>query len=65
MKQPDLAQALGVSLVMLWRLKRRGMPVDSLEAAVRWRAEHLVKTRMKGVRRDTVVKVLPPAGRNG
>ena len=57
MKQSDLARALGVSLVMLWKLKRRGMPIDDLEAAIRWRAEHLVPTRLKGVKRGTKVNV--------
>ena len=44
MKKPlqnDLAAALGISASMLSRLKKRGMPVDSLPAARNWRALHL------------------------
>ena len=44
MKKPlqnDLAAALGISASMLSRLKKRGMPVDSLASARVWRALHL------------------------
>jgi transcriptional regulator with XRE-family HTH domain len=39
--QNDLAAALGISASMLSRLKKRGMPVDSLTAARVWRELHL------------------------
>jgi transcriptional regulator with XRE-family HTH domain len=39
--QNDLAAAIGISASMLSRLKKRGMPVDSLPAARAWRKRHL------------------------
>ena len=52
MTQSELAQQLGISASMLSRLKKRGMPTDSLERAQRWRKRHLETSRIKGVRRD-------------
>jgi transcriptional regulator with XRE-family HTH domain len=54
MKQKDLASALGISEAMVSKLKRRGMPVDSIERAARWRRRHLEITRTKGVRMPSV-----------
>jgi len=39
--QQDLAHALGISSAMVSRLKRRGMPTHSIEAAAAWRRQHL------------------------
>jgi hypothetical protein len=41
MTQTALAKALGVSSAMVSIHKRRGMPVDSLEAATEWRRANL------------------------
>jgi len=41
MNQTQLAEALGMSRQQLYRLKRRGMPVDSVESALSWRSKHL------------------------
>ena len=40
MKTKDISNAWKCSPSYVARLKRRGMPVDSLEAATRWRAAH-------------------------
>lgn len=45
-----LAKGLGISPSMCSRLARRGMPVDSIERAERWRRRHLDMARMKGIR---------------
>lgn len=50
MQLKDLAAGLGISPAMVSKLKRRGMPVDSVEAAEKWRKRHLLSTRTKGVR---------------
>lgn len=50
MLKKDLAAALDISLTMLRRLEARGMPVDSIEAAKRWRARNLETTRTKAYR---------------
>jgi hypothetical protein len=50
MTKKELAQLLGISGSMVTRLKKRGMPVDSLERAQRWRKRHLESGRMKGTR---------------
>lgn len=49
--QNELAAALGITPPAVSMLKRRGMPVDSVERAQRWRNRHLQTGRMKGVRR--------------
>lgn len=43
----DLARALGVDRALVCRLKRRGMPTDTLEAAQAWRAAN-VRARVGG-----------------
>jgi hypothetical protein len=53
LRQRDLADALGVSPSLVTRLKARGMPVHSVEAAVAWRDVNLSWRRSKGVRLDT------------
>lgn len=50
MTKKELAQLLGISGSMVTRLEKRGMPVDSLERAQRWRKRHLEPGRMKGTR---------------
>lgn len=45
--QADLARALGVDPALVTRYKRRGMPVDSIEAALAWKAEN-VRARAGG-----------------
>lgn len=46
--QAALARALGLSPAVVSRLRRRGMPVDSVEAAQAWRAAN-VRPRMAPV----------------
>lgn len=53
MTRAELAAALDISRAMVSKLERRGMPVDSLEAALRWRRRHLEPSRVKGTRADT------------
>jgi hypothetical protein len=60
MSRKELAAALGISRVMLWRLERAGMPVNSVRDAVAWRAANLTQSRMKGVKAGTTVSI-PPA----
>lgn len=43
----ELAAALGISEQMVSRLRKRGMPTDSIERAERWRRRHLEWARMK------------------
>lgn len=50
MTQKELAQALGITPGMVSRLAKRGMPVDSVERAQRWRKRHLEPSRIKGNR---------------
>lgn len=52
MKVKELAYALGISESMAHRLKKRGMPIHSIEDAERWRAKHLDGTRTKRNRLD-------------
>jgi hypothetical protein len=46
----DIAAGLGISAAMVTKLKKRGMPVSSVEAADRWRKKHLQFARTKGTR---------------
>lgn len=57
----ELAELLGISGSMVSRLAKRGMPVDSLERAERWRKRHLEPGRVKGMRYDRDEKIRPPA----
>jgi len=41
MKTVELAQQLDISRQMVNKLRKRGMPVDSLEAAIEWRNRNL------------------------
>lgn len=52
MQQNELAKLLGISPAMVSRLKKQGMPTDSLERAQRWRKRHLEPGRIKGSRFD-------------
>lgn len=52
MKKTELAPLLGISISMVSRLAKRGMPTDSLERAKRWRRRHLEPSRVKGVKFD-------------
>lgn len=52
MRKKDLAQGLNLSLTMVDRLLRRGMPSDSIEGAKRWRAKNLMSTKTKQHRAD-------------
>lgn len=54
MKKKDLAYALGISAPMVSKLSAKGMPTDSLEAALAWRRRNLEPGRVKGVRLDTM-----------
>lgn len=60
--QNELAEALGISASMLSRLKKRGMPVDSLAAARAWRALHL-KPELTKENRYTPFKEAPSPDR--
>lgn len=50
----ELAKALGVSRATVSKDEKRGMPIDDVTRARRWRKRHLQPGRMKGIRRDTV-----------
>lgn len=52
MTKKELAELLGISGAMVSRLAKRGMPVDSVERAKRWRRRHLEPGRLKGTRHD-------------
>ncbi len=52
MTRTELAGLLGISISMVSRLAKRGMPTDTLERAQRWRKRHLEPGRMKGTRFD-------------
>jgi hypothetical protein len=52
MNQKELAALLDISPAMVSRLKKQGMPVDTLERAQRWRKRHLEPGRIKGSRFD-------------
>lgn len=57
MTREELATALDISRGALSKLEKRGMPIDSVERARRWRKRHLQPGRMKGVRRDTISEI--------
>lgn len=61
MMKKELAELLGISGSMVSKLAKRGMPVDSLERAQRWRKRHLEPGRVKGMRYDPDEKTRPPA----
>jgi len=61
MTKKELAAMLGVSPSMVSRLARRGMPVDTLERAQRWRKRHLEPGRVKGSRFDPNAPDAPQA----
>lgn len=52
MNRKELAAALGISGAMVTKLAKRGMPVDDVDKAIRWRRRHLEPTRTKGIRMD-------------
>jgi len=52
MKTSDLAEGLGISVQMCNRLKKRGMPGDSLQSAIEWRKRNLDITQTKSWRID-------------
>ena len=58
LSRKQLAKELGVSLATVSKNEARGMPVDDVERARRWRKRHLQHGRMKGVRRDTLSQVI-------
>jgi hypothetical protein len=55
----EMAEALGLSETMVSKLRRRGMPMDTVERARRWRRRHLEAPRTKGMRADTLGAVAP------
>ena len=61
MQQNQLAKLLGITPAMVSRLKKRGMPTDTLERAERWRKRHLEPGRVKGSRFDPNQVTRPPA----
>lgn len=52
MNQTQLAQLLEISKAQVSALAKRGMPLDTLEAAQIWRAQHIDPARRKGQRHD-------------
>lgn len=52
MKTSILAEKLGISQQMCNRLKKRGMPSDSLHSAIEWRKRNLDVTQTKSWRVD-------------
>lgn len=56
MTHTELAPLLGISISMVGRLAKRGMPVDTLEKAERWRKRNLSPARVKGNRYDAHFK---------
>ena len=52
----QMAAALGLAESMVSRLRQRGMPMDTLENAVRWRGLNLDPARTKGMRMDTAAQ---------
>lgn len=50
MLKKDLAEALGISATMVTKLSQRGMPLDSVAAARRWRDANLDSGRRKEYR---------------
>ena len=52
MRTSDLAEKLGISQQMCNRLKKRGMPCDSLQSAIEWRKRNLDTTQTKSWRID-------------
>lgn len=52
MRTSDLAKELGISVQMCNRLKKRGMPCDSLQSAIEWRKRNLDITQTKSWRID-------------
>ncbi|PTQ65147.1 hypothetical protein C8R26_1572 [Nitrosomonas oligotropha] len=52
MKTSELAEKLGISPQMCNRLKKRGMPCNSLQGAIEWRKRNLDATQTKNWRVD-------------
>ncbi len=52
MNKSKLARDLDISRTMLYKLEARGMPTDSLDAAIEWRRQNLDVTQTKGWRID-------------
>lgn len=52
MRTSELAGELGISVQMCNRLKKRGMPCDSLQSAIEWRKRNLDVTQTKSWRID-------------
>ncbi|MGZ0018755.1 hypothetical protein [Nitrosomonas sp. wSCUT-2] len=52
MKTSELSKQLGISQQMCNRLKKRGMPGDSLQSAIEWRKRNLDQTQTKSWRID-------------
>ncbi|WP_430233943.1 hypothetical protein [Nitrosomonas communis] len=52
MTKTELAKELGISRRMLYKLIDRGMPADSVEAAIKWRQQNLDVTQTNDFRID-------------
>lgn len=52
MQIKELSRLLGISRQMVTRLKKRGMPCDTLESAIEWRRKNLDVTQTKNWRID-------------
>ena len=57
--QNEIARALGLSKASISVLRHRGMPLDSVAAARRWREEH-IKPTMHCANRHRTPDALPP-----
>jgi phage terminase Nu1 subunit (DNA packaging protein) len=57
LSQAALARAIGLSPAMIVKLKGRGMPIHSVEAALAWREEN----QRQYMKPDGAIKVPPPA----
>ena len=60
----DLAAGLGISPAMVTKLKKRGMPTISVEAAAKWRRRHLEPARTVGMRAGTTPRPAVAAAGN-
>jgi hypothetical protein len=52
MNGKEMSKALGISEAMVSRLRKRGMPMDDVARAERWRRRNMAPARMKGARMD-------------
>ena len=61
MNGKEMAAALGLSAAMVSKLRKRGMPMESVERAERWRRRNLEPARTKAMRMNTIAGPVAPA----